>query len=73
VDVVVRAVKIAERNDASIPEEIKEICKEEFLDEIWAQIKSCLNPNKMLSYIDAQSNSELQNLLMKNFEGYRGL
>jgi len=73
VDVVVRAVKIAERNDASIPEEIKEICKEEFLDEIWAQIKSYLNPNKMLSYIDAQSNSELQNLLMKNFEGYRGL
>jgi hypothetical protein len=73
VDVVIRAMKIAERNDASIPEEIKEIYKEEFLDEIWAQIKSCLNPNKMLSYIDAQSNSKLQNLLMKSFEGYQGL
>jgi hypothetical protein len=70
VDVVIRAVKIAERNDASIPEEIKEICKKEFLDEIWAQIKSCLNQNKMLSYVDAQSSSELQNLLMKSFEGY---
>jgi len=57
VDVVVRAVKIAERNDASIPEEIKEICKEEFLDEIWAQLKSCLNSNKILSCIDTQSDS----------------
>jgi hypothetical protein len=73
VDVVIRAVKLAERNDASIPEEIKEIYKKEFLDEIWAQIKSCLNPNKMLSYIDAKSISELQNLLMKSFEGYQGL
>jgi len=70
VDVVKRSVEIAERNCASIPNEIKEACKDENFEGNWAQLKSCLDLNKMQTYTNALSNSELQDLIMRCFKGF---
>jgi len=70
VDVIKRAVEIAERNGASIPDEIKEACKDENFEGNWAQLKSCLDLNKMQTYINALPNSELQDLMMRCFKGF---
>jgi len=53
VDVIKRSVEIAERNGASIPNEIKEACKDENFEGNWAQLKSCLDLNEMQTYTKA--------------------